>query len=146
MRKASLLFVLLAALMSLGAGVRYMAADQFMSYHAVVSGTAWAALQPGVQIIILGMLRVLAGGFLSCGVALLFLLVPLQRGDSWAPWAVGLIGAAVWLPTLSVTLMLRNVAPSAQPPMELTALALGFVLAGAATALIARSRPDKHGG
>jgi len=145
-RKTSVLLVLLAALMSIGAGVRYMSADQFMPYHAVVSGNAWSALAPGLQTIILGMLRVLAGGFLSCGIALLFLLVPLRHGERWAPWAVASVGTAVWLPTLSVTLMLRNAAPEAQPPIALTAIALGLSLSGAAAALAARSRHSAQGG
>lgn len=146
MRNLSLLLVVLAATLCVGAGVRYMAADQFMPYHAVVSGKAWSELEPGLRTIILGMLRILAGGFLSCGIALAFLLLPLRRGDRWAPWAVALIGGAVWVPTLLVTFMLRDAAPSAQPPIALTALILGLVLLAATSALIARAPQDLQGG
>ena len=41
MRKLSLLLILPAAVVSLVAGVRYMMAAQFMTYHAAVSGIAW---------------------------------------------------------------------------------------------------------
>ena len=85
MHSLSLLLALVSALLSLGAAALYFPARQFKPYHAVVSGREWSALEPGVQTIIRGMLRIVASGFLACGLALLFLLLPLNRGEVWAP-------------------------------------------------------------
>lgn len=141
MRKVSIALQLLAAVLSIGASVRYMTANEFMPYHAMVAGQAWETLSPGLRVIITGMLRILAGGFLGCGVALAFLATPLWRAERWAAWASLFVGLAVWAPTLAVTLMLKSAVPAAQPPTLPTAVILVVVIAAFITGLL--SRPPK---
>lgn len=139
MRKLALVFQLLAAVMSIGASMRYLAASEFMPYHAAVAGQAWTALSPGLQVIITGMLHILGAGFLGCGIALAALARPLWRTERWAAWASLLVGVAVWAPTLAVTLMLKTAAPAAQPPTAPTIAILVLVIAAFIAALLSRS-------
>jgi hypothetical protein len=144
MRKVGLTLLLLAGILSIGAGGRYLLTGEFMPYHAVVAGKAWSQLEPGVQVIILGMLKILGGGFASCGIALLWLLVPLHRNESWARWAALTIAFAVWVPTQYVTLVLRAAAPQAQTPIVPTAVILLLVVLGVGALFVARTSPSSH--
>ena len=130
MRRLPLVLFALVAILSLLAAGRYMATAEFMPYHAIVSGKSWAALESGLQTIILGMLKIVAGGFLASGVAILWLLLPLSRGSNWANWACLSVGLSVWLPTFYVTLLLKSTAPTAEPPIAATAVILALLVIG----------------
>jgi hypothetical protein len=134
--KLPLIFLSLAALLSISFGVRYLLTREFMPYHAVVAGKSWSELELGVQTIILGMLRIVGGGFATFGLALLWLLLPLNRGESWAPWAALTITATTLVPTLYVTIMLRRYEPKAKTPIVPTLIALALVLAGVGTSFL----------
>src|SRR6476620_626823 len=107
MKRIAIALLVLAALMSVGAGVRYLLLNEFMPYHATVSGHTWASLDPGVQTIILGMLTIVGGGFLATVAALVWGSWALAREASWVPWAALTVLVAQWAPTLNVTLMLK---------------------------------------
>jgi hypothetical protein len=135
--KLSLAPLLLAALVSVFFGIRYLLSREYMPYHAVVTGKPWSQLEPGVQTAILGMLRIVGGGILAYGLALLWLLLPLNRGEPWAAWAALTISAAILVPTLYVTVMLRRFQPKAKTPIIPTAIVLALVLAGVGASLLA---------
>ena len=42
--------------------LRHVAARQFMSYHATASGCQWESLSPGVQLVLLTLLKAAARG------------------------------------------------------------------------------------
>jgi hypothetical protein len=69
--------VLLVALGAILFGVGYMRRDAYLPYHAAVAGKPFIDLDPRVQAIILGMLRIIGGGFATPGVALLWLCLAL---------------------------------------------------------------------
>jgi 3-oxoacyl-[acyl-carrier protein] reductase len=153
LRKIPLALLLAAAVASILAGLRYLFTAEFMPYHAAVASQEWSALQPGIQTIFLGMLRIAGGAFLAFGIALLWLLVPLNRGEHWAPWAVVTVAGAVWLPTLYVVLALRAAAPRAEPPLLPTLFILSLVILAVALlflkpavkALLARAAHSRSG-
>ena len=120
----------LAALISLFFALRYLTTKEFMPYHAVVAGRSWSELEPGLRTIILGMLRIIGGGFASYGLALLWLLIPLYAREPWARWAVLSLSATSILPALYVTIALRRIAPSARTPVAPAAVVLALALAG----------------
>lgn len=135
MLTVQVVLVSLAALISIFFGLRYFTTKEFMPYHAVVTGKAWAELEPGVRISILGMLRIIAGGFATYGLALLWLLIPLSARQWWAPWAVLTLTCAGVLPSLYVTIALRRAVPAARTPVKAAALVLALGLLGAAFSL-----------
>ena len=102
----------------------------------LISGKAWGDLERGMHIAILGMLRVCAAGFLTYGVLLLWLLLPLNRGETWAAWAILSSAATMLVPILWVTVWLRRFEPKAKTPILPSVVVLLLVLAGAGTALI----------
>ena len=131
MQLLSLCAFALAGLLALAFGVRYVTTREFMPYHAAVLGKSWGELEPRLQAIILGMLRVAGGGLLGCGSSLLWLLLPLQRGEAWAAWAALTIFLAATAPILYVVLWLRRVATGARTPVVPTVVAMALVVIGA---------------
>jgi len=129
--------IYLAAIISIVFGIRYLTARQFMGYHAVISGKAWTDLERGMQVAILGMLKVCGAGFLMYGVALLWLLYPLSRGETWAAWAILTSALAMLVPILLITIWLRRFEPKARTPVIPSALVLLLVVGGATASLIA---------
>lgn len=128
MQTVALVSLVLAALLALAFGVRYLLTKTFMPYHATVLGKSWTDLEPRLQIIILGMLKVAGAGLLGYGVALLWLLLPLQRGEAWAAWAVLTVSLAVVGPILYVVVSLRRIEPSAKTPIVPTLVVLALVV------------------
>ena len=128
MQTVALVSLVLAALLALAFGVRYLLTKTFMPYHATVLGKSWTDLEPRLQIIILGMLKVAGAGLLGYGVALLWLLLPLQRGEAWAAWAVLTVSLVVIGPILYVVVSLRRIEPSAKTPIVPTLLVLALVV------------------
>ena len=120
----------LAGLLALAFGVRYLVTREFMPYHAAVLGKPWAALEPQLQAIILGMLKVAGGGLLGYGCTLLWLLLPLQRGEAWAAWAAISISLVVSAPILYVVVWLRRVSPGAKTPVIPTLVSMALVIVG----------------
>ena len=94
-------------------------------------GRPWAALEPRLQAIILGMLKVAGGGLLGYGLALLWLLPALWRGEPWASWAALSISLAVIAPVLYTVLWLRRISPGASTPVAATLATLALVIVGA---------------
>jgi ABC-type polysaccharide/polyol phosphate export permease len=127
----------LAALLAIAFGVRYLGTREFMPYHAEVLGQPWSELAPRLQAIILGMLKVAGSGLLGCGCALLWLLLPLSRGESWAAWAAVTTFLVSTGPILYVVLWLRRIAPGAKTPVAPTLAAMVLVLIGALAFLAA---------
>jgi hypothetical protein len=122
----------IAAIICIAFGLRYFLTREFMPYHATVVGKSWAQLEPGLQAIVLGMLKIVGGGFAGYGVALLWLLIPLRQGLWWAPAAVLAISAATLLPVLYVTVWLRHMEPTAKTPIAPAVVVLALVVIGAA--------------
>jgi hypothetical protein len=125
----------IAALLSIFFGIRYFLAKEFMPYHAVVAGKSWSELNAGLQIAILGMLKIVGGGLTTYGLALLWLLLPLNRHESWASWAALTITITSVVPTLYVTIRLRRFEPSARTPIVPASIVLALAVVGAGVSL-----------
>jgi hypothetical protein len=63
----------------------------------------------------------------------LWLLLPLSRHESWAPWAVLTLTLTNVVPTLYVTIWLRRFEPSARTPVVPAAIVLVLAVVGAGT-------------
>jgi hypothetical protein len=135
MQTVALVSLVLAAALALAFGVRYLLTRAFMPYHATVLGKSWTDLEPRLQVIILGMLKVAGAGLLGYGAALLWLLLPLQRGEVWAAWAALTVSLAVVGPILYVVVSLRRIEPSAKTPIVPTLVVLALVLVATAASL-----------
>jgi uncharacterized protein YjeT (DUF2065 family) len=139
MLNLALAAVLLVALAGIVFGVRYVRRDAFLPYHAAVAGKAWSELDPGVQVIILGMLKIIGGGFVTLGVTLLWLCFALHEGARWAPWAILTISAVALGPMLYVAKKLRSFRPAAQTPVRPTLAMIVLIVVGVGLSILARS-------
>ena len=136
MQILALIAVGAAALLVLTFGVRYVLTPEFMPYQATVLGRPWSQLEPRLQIIIRGMLKVAGGGLLGYGVALLWLLLPLHRGEAWAAWAALTMSFAALAPILYTVVWLRRIEPSAKTPVIPSLTVLVLVVVGATIFLV----------
>lgn len=118
-------------------GVRYMRCDSFMPYHSAVAGKSWFELDAGVQRVVLGMLRMIGGGFGTLGVTLLWLCFALHEGVRWAPWAILTVSAMALVPMLYVAIQLRSFRPDAQTPVRPTLVMMVLVALGVGLSLFA---------
>ena len=109
-----------------------------MPYHAAVAGQSWAELDPGVQIVILGMLKIIGGGFVTLGVSLLWLSFALREGARWAPWAILTISAAALGPMLYVAIGPRAFRPDAQTPVRPTLAMIILIVVGFGLSILAQ--------
>ena len=130
--------VLLVAFGGIMFGVRYMRREEYLPYHADVAGKSWKELDPGVQAIILGMLKIIGGGFATLGVTLLWLCFALHEGARWAPWAILTVSAVALAPMLYVATKLRAFRPEAQTPVGPTAAMMVLIVVGVGLSLLTR--------
>ena len=138
MLNLALAAVLLVAFGAILFGVRYMRREAYLPYHAAVAGKSFSELDPGIQVIILGMLKIIGGGFATLGVALLWLCFALHEGARWAPWAILTISAVALGPMLYVAITLRTFRPDAQTPVRPTLAMMVLILVGVGLSLLAR--------
>jgi hypothetical protein len=75
----------------------------------------------------------------------LWLFVPLRRGEGWARWALLTITAASIAPTLYVTIMLRRFAPQADTPIAPAALVLALMVVGVVLTFLPAFQSRKAG-
>jgi uncharacterized protein YjeT (DUF2065 family) len=129
--------LVIAGLAGLLFGVRYMRREAYLPYHAAVAGKAWSELDRGVQIVILGMLRLIGGGFATFGVTILWLCYALHEGVRWAPWAILTVSIFALGPTVDVAAKLRALRPDANTPVRPTLVLIVLILAGVSLSLLA---------
>jgi hypothetical protein len=63
---------------------------------------------------------------------LLWLLLPLQRGEAWAAWAALTVSLVVVVPILYTVVWLRRIEPAARTPLVPPLAVLVLVMAGTA--------------
>lgn len=107
-------------------GLLYVTTPTFMPYHSEALGVTWEELPPHYQGFLLGVIKGMGAGSVAVTTALLIMLgIPFRRGQSWAHWAVPLVGVTFtvltayaaltiawrtsastpWLPTLGLVLL-----------------------------------------
>jgi hypothetical protein len=121
MHTASLCLYVLLAVVALGFSVKYLRARTFMPYHETIIQKPWSAIEPRIQAVIRGMLRIIGGGLLVAGISLAWFLIPLCEGKPWAAFAATSIVLASSTPTLVVLRSLKQLEPAADPPILPTA-------------------------
>jgi len=140
MRKIALGLIAAAALISIASGLRFLLADEYLTYHAVITGKSWSLLDVGLQTLILAMMKAMGAGYIASGIATLWLLLPIGRDASWGRWAVLTVMLANWVPVLYVATWARTVVPSAQTPVAGTAGILALTLVGVALLFFAKPK------
>jgi hypothetical protein len=121
---------LVAALVSIGFGLVYLARSTFMPYHRDALSTSWEKLDTPLQALLLALIKVAGGGFLTSGLSVGFMLFfPFRAGESWARFAIPLVGLAMSLPSLYATVLVRRRTP-ATPPVAISMILIALILLG----------------
>jgi hypothetical protein len=120
----------LGAIISIAFGVNYLLRSEFMPYHREAVGLDWQQLDPRMQALLTGLMRVAAGGMLAEGLSMLIMLqIPFRAGEIWAQYAIPTIGLVGALPTLYATLLIRR-RTGAHTPVLAGAAGIALVVAG----------------
>lgn len=101
-------------------GLLYVTTDTFMPYHADALVVTWEALPRHYQGFLLGVIKAMGAGSIAVTAALsLMLLIPFRRGETWARWAVPLVGITFTTLTAYAAYTI-DVGTPAAPPWRLT--------------------------
>ena len=124
----------LVAVLGLVFALMYLTRSEFMPYHSAAVGLAWDEVDERFRILIIAVLRVAGGGYLTASTAtIFFLLIPFRNGELWANWALLAVGLASLVPSLAATLLVKFKTPASPPWIAATCglvlLVAGFVLA-----------------
>ena len=112
-------------------GVMFLLRSDFMPYHADAVGMPWSEVSAPFQILIMALLKLAGGGWITVAVAeFVLLLIPFRQGARWALWAVPSLAllhyAGVCNAMAHVTLN-----TTATPPWGATIASIALVLLGA---------------
>jgi hypothetical protein len=117
-------------------GAIYLVRSQFMPYHQEAVGIPWSQLDPRFQALLLGLLRVAGGGFLTAGICVaILLLIPFRGDEAWSRYAIPVIGLASSVPALYATVLIRA-RTGARTPVAASGAAVGLIVAGFVLSLV----------
>ena len=80
--KLALGIYVIAGAVDIGLGATYFSSEQFMSYHAEAVGAPWRELNPGVQMLILALMRLAGGGWFALGFTTIMMALAALRTRS----------------------------------------------------------------
>jgi hypothetical protein len=117
-------------------GVLYLTRSRFMPYHSDALQLSWDELDSQLQALLLALMRGVGGGWLAVGLSVAFLLLfPFRAGETWARYAIPLVGLAAALPSLYAGLYVRS-RTSASPPVNLVVVAIVLLIVGFFVSLV----------
>jgi len=101
-----------------------------MPYHSLALSKSWSEVEPEVQTLILALMRVTGGGFLTASLAIFVLLViPFQTQEAWAIYTVPAIALITSGSSFYATYLVRLKTPG-NPPIKLSLLSIGLTIIG----------------
>jgi hypothetical protein len=122
-------------------GIMFLTRSEFMPYHADAVGVPWSEVPRPFQVLILGLLKLAGGAWLTVAVAQFVLLLgPFRQGSRWAQWAVPAIGLLHYVGVV-VAMAHVTINSPASPPWGAAIASVLLVLAGAALSLPRRQAP-----
>ena len=109
-------------------GLTYMFKLTFMPYHAEALEASWESIEASTQVLILALMRAVAGGFLASGLAIAILQFQFKKNPlAWIPITILSIGLAAATGSLYATYTV-NTATEANAPFGLVVLCVALLL------------------
>jgi uncharacterized membrane protein HdeD (DUF308 family) len=111
-------------------GIIYLLKGSFMSYHSQAISLLWSELDREMQYLLLAMMRVMAGGYLSTGILIVLaqFLFNRHQNKNW-PLIILVCGSVVSITSLYATILVRQHTPG-QPPTFVAILGLILLITG----------------
>jgi hypothetical protein len=123
-------------------GAMFLLRSEFMPYHAVAVGMPWSEVPGPFRILIMALLKLAGGAWVTVVAAeFVLLLIPFRQGARWALWAVPSLGllhfACVCNSMAHVTLN-----TPATPPWGATASSIALIIIGAALSIPGQTKRE----
>jgi hypothetical protein len=116
-------------------GVMFLFRSEFMPYHADAVGMPWSEVPEPFRILIMALLKLAGGGWLTVAIAeFVLLLVPFRQGARWALWAVPSLGLLHFAGVCNAMAHVTLNTP-ATPPWGATIASVALILIGAALSI-----------
>jgi hypothetical protein len=113
-------------------GIMFLTRREFMPYHAEAVGVPWSEVPAAFQTLILALLKLAGGAWLTVAAAEFVLLFgPFRQGVRWARWAVPCLGLLHYAGVATAMAHVTLNTP-ASPPWGATIASILLILAGAA--------------
>lgn len=126
---------LLGIVTAVAFGLTYLLRGRFLPYHAIALGKEWTEVPREVQVLVLALMRVAAGGALAVAALESFVLMfPFRAGAFWALWAVPLSYLLLTGCSLSAMRLVASNTP-ARPPYGPVLVSAALSLVGLALSL-----------
>jgi hypothetical protein len=123
--------------------VMFLFRGEFMPYHADAVGMPWSAVPTGLQVLLLGLMKLAGAAQLTSLVGVfVLLLLPFRRGASWARWAVPLLGLLHYAGVINAMAYVTQ-RSSATPPWIPTLAGLALFVVGAVLSLPGQSKTSE---
>ncbi len=120
----------LAALILLLFGVTYLLRNSFMPYHSEALSADWNDLDKHLQILIIALMKVIAGGYLSVSLLIFFLQKKFnQKRIYWIPPLILICGVLISCTSIYATLLVR-LHTHGQPPIQVAIAGLVLLIIG----------------
>jgi hypothetical protein len=118
----------------------FLTRSEFMPYHADAVGVPWSEVPRPFQVLILGLLKLAGGAWLTVAVGQFVLLLgPFRRGERWALWAVPALGLLHYAGVaIAMTHVSRNT--PASPPWAAAIASVLLIITGAALSIERHTR------
>lgn len=114
----------------------YLTRPEFMPYHADAVGVEWKEVNENFQVLIIALMRVSGGGWLTTSLSISFLLIVDRKFKKlWLKLALVAVGLATLIPSLWVTLYVKSNSP-ADPPWLAAVVGILLLLAALIVDLI----------
>jgi hypothetical protein len=136
--KLSLVFYGIASAGLVLTGLVYLFWPGLLPYHLAALETSWEQIAPNYQALFWALVKAVGGGCLAAGLAMALLAaIPWRRGETWAMWALALVGFCSAGSLLAAVLHVRTNTPG-NPPLGLLVLGLALGMAGLAAGLASK--------
>jgi len=100
--KAAFVINLVVAFVGLIVGSLYLISEGITDYHKAVIGVDWSTLAPGVQTLLIILMKGTGVASFITGLSIaIFNIFPLRHGENWARWAIVCVGLSGLLPMLA---------------------------------------------
>ena len=104
-KRFTIILYALVALITFGAGLKFILATEYFVYHAQVSGMTWSNVDAGSQLLYLAGFKIIGAGFLTVALSLgLIIFFPFYKyNQRWSCYAIPLVGLTFWSIMLATT-------------------------------------------
>lgn len=133
--KIAFVLYMINGLLCLVFGFRYLFCNTIMPYHQQAIGMKWEELEPGLQVLLNGLIKIAASGFFILGIStIVLLIIPFRKGERWAKWSIPALlllwlGFGLYVP-LNIALKTQASTPYPVSIVALVITVIAFLLSG----------------